>query len=404
MVNESKTLPVNRRLPSAIILFLLIILQVLIIAVAFMGGFLYHEWKFGDLSLFSGTRFPLLAEAHDLLINNAYFELPEEKSLEYGMIRGMLQAYNEPHTVFVEPPQHELQTQELQGKFGGIGVRIERDAENLVYLYPIPDSPAQKAGVLDGDRLIKVEDFEIGPETRTDEIQAAVRGPVGEKITITIGHKPDYVPVEISMERAEVPIPSTTWNLAPEQPSIGILHIRVIADTTPDEVTKAIKDLQDKGAERFVIDVRNNGGGLVEAGVNTARLFLKNGQVIQQQYRGKPVKTFEVTTPGEFADLPIVVLVNKGTASAAEIFAGAIQGQGRAPIVGTNTYGKDTIQLVFRLSDGSSLHVTAAHWWIPGLAEKITGTGLTPDVPLEDGADDNQAQQAAIQTLLGLDE
>jgi carboxyl-terminal processing protease len=249
-----------------------------------------------------------------------------------------------------------------------------------------------------------VEDFEIGPETRTDEIQAAVRGPVGEKITITIGHKPDYVPVEISMERAEVPIPSTTWNLAPEQPSIGILHIRVIADTTPDEVTKAIKDLQDKGAERFVIAVRNNGGGLVEAGVNTARLFLKNGQVIQQQYRGKPVKTFEVTTPGEFADLPIVVLVNKGTASAAEIFAGAIQGQGRAPIVGTNTYGKDTIQLVFRLSDGSSLHVTAAHWWIPGLAEKITGTGLTPDVPLEDGADDNQAQQAAIQTLLGLDE
>jgi len=404
MVNESKTLPVNRRLPSAIILFLLIILQVLIIAVAFMGGFLYHEWKFGDLSLFSWAKFPLLAEAHDLLIDNAYFELPEEKSLEYGMIRGMLQAYNEPHTVFVEPPQHELQTQELQGKFGGIGVRIERDAENLVYLYPIPDSPAQKAGVLDGDRLIKVEDIEIGPETRTDEIQAAVRGPVGEKITITIGHKPDYAPVEISMERAEVPIPSTTWNLAPDQPSVGILHIRVIADTTPDEVTKAIKDLQDQGAERFVIDVRNNGGGLVEAGVNTARLFLKNGQVIQQQYRGKPVKTFEVTTPGEFADLPIVVLVNKGTASAAEIFAGAIQGQGRAPIVGTNTYGKDTIQLVFRLSDGSSLHVTSAHWWIPGLAEKITGTGLTPDVPLEDGADDNQAQQAAIQALLELDE
>lgn len=402
MVNESKTLPVNRRFPSAIVMALFVILQVLIIAVAFMGGFLFHEWKFSDLTLLSGTRFPLLIEAYKLLNDNAYFELPEGKSLEYGMIRGMLQVYNEPHTIFVEPPQHELQTQELQGKFGGIGVRLERDAENLVYLYPLPDSPAQKAGVLEGDRLIKVEDLLINQETGTDEIQAAVRGPVGQKLTITVGHKPDYEPVELSMERAEVPIPSTTWNLAPDQPTIGIIHIRVIADTTPDEVKKAVKELQEQGASRYIIDVRNNGGGLVEAGVNTARLFLKDGQVIEQQYRGKPVKSYEVTNPGEFADLPVVVLVNKGTASAAEIFAGALQGQNRAPIVGTNTYGKDTIQLVFRLSDGSSLHVTAAHWWIPGLAEKITGTGLTPDVMVEDGADDNQAQQTAIQALLEL--
>lgn len=402
MVNESKTLPLNRRLPSIIIMVLFVVLQVLIVAVAFMGGFLYHEWKFGDISVLSGTKFPLLVEAYDLLKSNAYFDLPEVKSLEYGMIRGMLQAYNEPHTVFVEPPQHELQTHELQGKFGGIGVRIERDAENYVYLYPLPDSPAQKAGVQDGDRLIKVGDFSIGPDTRTDEVQAAVRGPVGQKITITVGHKPDYQPVEISMERAEVPIPSTTWNLAPNQPEIGILHIRVIADTTPEEVKKAIADLKEQGATRFVIDVRNNGGGLVEAGVNTARLFLTDGQVIEQQYRGKPVKSYEVTSPGEFANLPIVILVNKGTASAAEIFAGALQGQGRAPIVGTNTYGKDTIQLVFRLSDGSSLHVTAAHWWIPGLSDKITGTGLIPDILVEENADDNMAQQAAIQAVLDL--
>jgi carboxyl-terminal processing protease len=223
---------------------------------------------------------------------------------------------------------------------------------------------------------------------------------VGQKVNIVIGHKPDYAPVEVAMERAEVPIPSITWNLAPDQPTVGIVHIRVIADTTPDEVTQAIKLLQEQGADRFVLDVRNNGGGLVTAGVDTARLFLKEGQVIQQQYRGKPVRTFEVTRPGEFADLPMVILVNKGTASAAEIFAGAIQGQKRSPIVGTNTYGKDTIQLVFSLSDGSSLHVTAAHWWVPGLAEKITGTGLTPDVIIPEGSDDNQAQQIAIQALM----
>jgi len=403
MTIETKTSPgISRRIRRMIIASLFAVLQILIIAVAFMGGFLYHEWRFGDLSLLTGTKFPLLSEAYKLLSDNAYFDLPDMKALEYGMIRGMLQAYNEPFTVFVEPPQHELQTQELQGKFGGIGVRLERDSENYVYLYPITDSPAQQAGVLDGDRLLKVEDMPIGPETSTEDVQAAVRGPVGEKIKITVGHKPAYEPIEISMKRAEVPIPSTTWNLAPDQPTVGILHIRVIADTTPEEVTKAIKELQDQGATRFVIDVRNNGGGLVEAGVDTARLFLKDGEVIEQQYRGKPVRSFDVKTPGEFVDLPIVVLVNKGTASAAEIFAGAIQGQKRSPIVGTNTYGKDTIQLVFSLSDGSSLHVTAAHWWVPGLAEKISGKGLTPDVRVDETADDNQAQQTAINTLLEL--
>jgi carboxyl-terminal processing protease len=149
-----------------------------------------------------------------------------------------------------------------------------------------------------------------------------------------------------------------------------------------------------------VVDVRNNGGGLVEAGVDTARLFLKSGIVIEEQYRKQPIVTFEVEREGPFADLPIVVLVNRGTASAAEIFAGAIKGQNRAPLVGTPTFGKDTIQLVFSLSDGSSLHVTSAHWWVPNLEPKIGGNGILPDVPLDETADESQQLQAAIDTVL----
>jgi carboxyl-terminal processing protease len=378
---------------------LFVLLQFLVVAAAFLGGYIVREWR---ISGFPGSAqdFPVFHEALTLLKENAVFDLPNGKSLEYGMIRGMLTAINEPYTVFVEPPQHELQSDQLQGRFGGIGVRVERDAEGNTNLFPFPDSPAMKAGVQDGDRLLAVGDLKVSPLTPDQEIHAAIRGPVGEKVTITVGSPPDFLPRETVIERAEVALPSTTWNIATDEPLVGIVHIHIIASTTPDEVIKAVDDLQQRGAQRFVIDVRNNGGGLVEAGVNTARLFLKSGAIIEQQYRGQPVKTFTVEEEGPLTDLPMVVLTNRGTASAAEIFAGAMKGQNRALLVGARTYGKDTIQLVFSLSDGSSLHVTAAHWWVPGLEPKIGGTGIQPDVVVDEAASDTLAMQKAIETVM----
>ncbi len=410
MQRDISTTPARTRPFSVVLLVLFAILQLLIVATAFMGGFLFYEWRYAlpefeipginVKEILPDAPLPLLSEAKRILEENAFFPLPEESKLEYGMIRGMLQVYNEPFTTFVEPPQHELQTNQLAGRFGGIGVRIERDAENYVYLYPLPDSPAISAGMQEGDRLLAVEKLAITPESTTDEIQAAVRGTVGTRVMITVGRQPDYEPIELSIVRAEVALPSITWNLASEDARVGIINIHVIADTTPDEATRAIEDLQSRGATHFVIDVRNNGGGLVEAGVDTARLFLESGTVIEQQYRGEDVKSFKVDRPGSFVDLPIVVLVNQGTASAAEIFAGAIKGHARGPIVGTRTYGKDSIQLVFSLSDGSSLHVTAAQWWVPGLEPKIGSNGIQPDVLLPEGTDDTGALLKAIETVL----
>jgi carboxyl-terminal processing protease len=399
MQQEAENINIHRRFPTAVILVLLASLQILIVGIAFLGGYLFNDYQSGEPLPFTGSRFPILSEAFKLLEENAFYQLPGGKKLEYGMIKGMLQAYNEPFTVFVEPPQHELQSQQLEGKYGGIGVRIERDAQNYVYLYPVTDSPAAKAGVRDGDRLIKVNNLVIFPEIKDDDIQAAIRGPVGQIVKITIGHSPEYAPIELSITRAEVALPSTSWNLVPNTPGVGIIHVHIIAETTPDEVAKAIQDLQKQGAARFILDVRNNGGGLVDAGVDMARLFLKSGTVIDEQYKGQAVKSYKVTSPGKFSDLPITILVNHGTASAAEIFAGALQGQKRAQIVGTRTFGKDTIQLVFNLSDGSSLHVTSAHWWVPDMPGGISGKGLQPDVVVGDNANDSQILQKAIQAL-----
>jgi carboxyl-terminal processing protease len=189
------------------------------------------------------------------------------------------------------------------------------------------------------------------------------------------------------IKRAEIPLPSVTWHLDPDAPSVGVIEINVVAASTPEEIEKAVKDLSERGATAYILDLRDNFGGLLDAGVNTARLFLKDGMVIEQQYKGKDVESFEVERPGALADIPLVILVNENTASAAEIIAGALKAQGRAKILGKPTYGKDTIQLVFDLQDGSSLHVTSAHWWVPGLDPMLQGNGVEPDVVVESAAD-----------------
>jgi carboxyl-terminal processing protease len=186
------------------------------------------------------------------------------------------------------------------------------------------------------------------------------------------------------------------------EPRLGIVKINLIASSTPDEVRRGIEDLQTHGASAFLLDLRDNYGGLLTAGVDVARLFLKDGVVMEQQYRGREVERFEVDKPGPFADLPLAILINENTASAAEIIAGALQARGRARLIGTHSFGKDTIQLVFNLQDGSSLHVTSAHWWIPGLVGELAGAGLQPDIPIPPETAGEPGLQAAISELFGV--
>jgi carboxyl-terminal processing protease len=385
----------NENKPNRRNLVLFISLQVLVMALMFASGFITQ--KFINQRQ---TNFPLFTQAYELLKENALKPFPAPKILEYGMIRGLLEAFNDPFTVFVEAPQNELQTNQLQGKFGGIGVRLDKDAENYFILYPLPDSPAAKAGLQDGDRLVQVDNLPITTDTPKDSVEAAIRGPVDSTVLIGITRPPDYAPHRYSVSRQEFSIPSVVWNLVAGAPQTGIVQVSAISDTTPAEIQKALDDLKTHGAASFILDLRNNSGGLVQAGVDSARIFLKKGTVIQQQYRNKPVESFSVDKTGLYDGVPLVVLINHGTASAAEIVAGALQGQKRSLLVGFPTYGKDTIQLVFDLQDGSSLHVTAAHWWVPGLFTDIEGKGLQPDIQLpEEQANGAEAVQAALKEL-----
>ncbi len=354
------------------------LLAITAVVFAFAAGYLTN-----DLVARAQAPFPLLSLAHEILSTRGITPLPADPALEYGMIRGMIEAYADPFTSFSEPAQHELQTNNLEGTFGGIGIRLERDPDGHAILYPFPDGPAARAGLLDGDRLISVDGLAITGEISFDEITAAIRGPEGAAVNIEAARAPGFVPFEVSIRREAVALPSVTWHLAAGEPRIGIVEVNLIADTTPEEIERAVADLQEQGAGYFVLDLRHNGGGLLDAGVEAARLFLHDGVVIEQQYRGEEITSFEVEAPGTLADLPLVVWVDGGTASAAEIIAGAIQSHGRAPLIGSQTFGKDVIQLVFELADKSSIQITAARWWLPGHDFPNGEGGLLADVVVE---------------------
>lgn len=360
----------------------------LVAVLAFTAGYFTHR------TFFSQRSYPLLEQANSILQKHALEDLPEAPALEYGMIRGMVQAYGDPYTSFIEPAQHELQSNTLAGEFGGIGARLETNSAGEVLLYPLPDSPAQQAGLQDADRLIAVDTLRIVLETGADEIQAAIRGPVGKAVELTILREAQEL--VISIKRASFSLPSVTWNIDPDDSRLGIIKVTLFSSTTTDEIIKAVAELSAQGATQYVLDLRDNPGGLLTAGVDAARLFLREGVVIQQQYRGEDVESFSVERPGPLADLPLVVLVNHGTASAAEILAGALQAHERTVLVGQTTYGKDTLQLVFELADGSSLHVTAARWWVPGLEPPIQDHGLLPDYPIAPDAPGPRPELPAV--------
>ena len=379
-MNDQTVPPAIQKHTPYIFLALIIILS---IAIGAFGYRLVSRYQ-GELAL--------LQQARTIVESNTILDIPDETTLEYGMIRGMLAELNDPYTYFVEPAAHEVESNDLSGSFGGIGARLERDTDLNWRLYPLPDSPSLAAGLMDGDIILAIDDLLITTETDDITLLAAVRGPVGDPVDLTILRGEETLTVTI--KREAVAIPSVVWNLLPEASTIGILHVYRIAETTADEVQSGIADLQAQGAEAFILDLRNNGGGLVDSAVDIARLFLSEGEVLYEQFKGESENIYQVKSPGPFTDLPLVVLVNEYTASSAEILAGALSAQGRALLIGAPTYGKTTIQYIFDLQDGSSVHVTSGRWWIPGV-----DFPLQPDFPVTDDPNGTVIIQTAIEQL-----
>ncbi len=385
----------------------LFVLGLAIVAVAFVAGYYAHAFS-GQASVLrlalpglpaGPEQYGLLAEARALVEQHFNGPLPDEATINQGIARGYIQSLGDPYTVFIDPPNAEIESDSLSGEYGGIGVGLSRNEQNELVLDPFPDSPALAAGVQRGDVLIRVDDRAITPETPIDEITSAVRGPIGTPVTIEVRRGGETL--TFTLTRAVIALPSVRGQLVDGQPGTGWIRIERFSDKTAAELATVAQDLADEGATEFVLDLRDNGGGLVDAAVDAAGQVLEGGVVLYEQSKTEAERTYTAPdTDSPLKSAPLVVLVNHNTASAAEILAGAIAAQGRAPLIGQETYGKGSVQFVFALSDGSSIHITAKTWQTPD-RQDLNGDGLDPDVAVEPGADGQDAQlQAAIQYLI----
>lgn len=357
-----------------------VLLTVLVILIAFTAGYLSNNG-------YTQFSYRIYDQAYKILDQNGLKPMPPEQQTEYELVRGLIKAYDDPYTVFVEPPQHELETNQLEGKFGGIGAALQRDTQGVLRVYPYTNSPASEAGVPDGSMLLSVDDLAVTPDTTDDAVISALRGKVGSRVTISVQPQGAAEPAEFSIERREFGIPSVSWQIVPEQPEMGIVKIISMTATTAAEVDAAIQELSARGVTVVILDLRDNGGGLVDAGIDVVKLFAQAGSnIIEQKYPNQTNVVSKGLTDGKYADFPLLILANGNTASSAEIVVGALQALDRAKVIGKQTFGKDTIQLVFDLTDGSSIHVSAAQWKLPENPAFASGAGLFPDIPLSQEA------------------
>jgi carboxyl-terminal processing protease len=338
-------------------------------------------------NLKSSQEYPLLAEAESLLNEHYLRSLPNQKQLEYGAIRGLLATLNDRLTFFVDPPVAASESNVLAGQYGGIGVQVKRDEQGRFVLYLFRDGPAARAGVQDGDVLLKVNGNEVPLSTAQDAVDQMLRGEVKDNnsVTIVIGRGKELSDQKEFTIRFEViEVPSVTWRALAEAPTIGYIQLIRFTARTPDELKQAFSELlgpNRDGIKGIVLDVRNNPGGLLGESILVASQFLPKGTTVLYERSKAGEKEHKTEEGAAITDLPLVILVNSGTASASELVAGALQDNKRATLIGQKTYGKGSVQLIFQLADKSSLHVTTAEFYPPSKTQ-LDGSGIEPDIPM----------------------
>ncbi|MGB8707037.1 MAG: S41 family peptidase [Dehalococcoidia bacterium] len=321
------------------------------------------------------AEFEVLTEVWQALNNNYVDKTKlDPKKLSEGAARGMMESLD-PFSSYVDPDTHKLEMTVLEGKFEGIGAVISMKDNQLTVVSPIADSPADKAGIKPGDKILEIDSQRTSSMSLV-EATFKIRGAKGTSVKLLVLHQGDTEPVLIEIVRDEIKAQSVSLEMRDD---IAYIKITQFLKSSGDELQTSLTEAIDNGAKGIVLDLRNNPGGLLTASADVASQFLAMGLVAKVVDDKGNESAVPVEKGGIATHLPMIVLVNNGSASASEIVAGALQDYGRAKLAGSQTFGKGSVQIIHDLSDGSALHITAYKWLTP-FGRPIDGVGLTPDI------------------------
>lgn len=338
-------------------------------------------------------------------LESQYFDKSKinRTDMVYGAIGGMVSALGDPYTVFLPPSENKVVQEDLSGSFEGIGIQIGFKGSQLAVIAPLPDSPAEKAGIKAGDFIIGIKDEGKKIETGTigialPEAVKMIRGKAGTKVTLILTRDEVKAPLSVEVERKMLDVPSVILSYGGKDNTVAHLRILKFGGETAVQWNKKVDEIvKNKNTKGIVLDLRNNPGGYLEGAVDIYGEFVKAGSVgvIEERSDGNK-KEYKTERIGRLMTMPLAVLVNGGSASASEILAGALADANRAKLIGEKTFGKGSIQEPIQINGGSGLHITVAKWLTPG-GTWVNEKGLEPDIEISDDektTEDEQLQEA----------
>ena len=386
-------------------------LPVLILTVFALSGFLYgypaktqsadfSEADFNRISPFNVRSLWLLRQVRYIIESyqvDADKNPAKEDDLLHGAARGMVDAWKDPYTRFVSPSQLKDEEIELEGKYGGLGMYIgDRDGQILV-ISPMEDSPAERAGLKTKDQIVKVDnDVVIG--WTSDRVVQKLRGEPDTKVTVWVRREGEDELLSFEITREIIKLHSVRYEMLSDD--IGYLKLTQFKHNTADESRNAVRDMMKKGMRALILDLRNNGGGLLDASVKISSLFLRDGMIVETKGRSeRSNEKYYADKNYYLTNVPMTVLINGGSASASEIVAGALNDRGRAKLIGEKSFGKGSVQTLFPLTDGSGIYVTIARYYTPS-GKVIDHVGLEPDIEVKGDPDRDKSKDVQLQRAI----
>lgn len=323
----------------------------------------------------------------------------DPQKMYYGAIQGMVAALGDPYTVFLPPEAQKSTKEELGGSFEGVGIQLGFNKDKrLVVIAPLKGTPADKAGVQAGDIILKIDGKDTTNVTLPEAVNL-IRGEKGSKVSLELFYEGDEKPRTVELVRDTIVVKSVEYSLKTTTggKSIGYIKLSRFGERTDEEWNEAVRSALADSAQGIVLDMRNNPGGYLDGAVSIGSEFIENGDIVLQENSQGQRRHYKVSRAGRLINLPIIVLINKGSASASEIVAGAIQDHDKGQVVGEQSFGKGTIQESQDLPGGTGIHITTAKWLTPN-GHWVHDIGLTPDIKIEldtkDPATDEQLDGA----------